>query len=146
MKALKTTIILFTLFLFSTSLMAGNFDKAAEEAIVKKTIENYVQSMNKRNADDLKDVLYSKSNFIKLNAIVNKVTESSASDFLKSLASGRLGFWKEVAISSVEVTEQMAHATLNVATSNLKQIEYISLFKVDGTWKIVSVLSTLEKE
>lgn len=146
MRALKSLLTLIIVFALTSSSFAGGFDKKAEEEAVTKTIERYVKSLNRRNVSNLEEIVYESATFVSINAIMDKVEQFTQSDFLDKAKSGRLGGWKDVNVSSVEVAEGMAKASLNLGNKKLKQTEFIVLFKKDNIWKIVSVVSRLEKK
>ncbi len=147
MKTTKTLLIMFLSFLMiSTTLTAGAFNKKAEEVAVKKTVQSYVKDVNSKNVSALKTLVHPKLNCVNINAIINRITELNFEDFLVMAKSGKLGSWKNINVKSVEITDKMAHVTLILSNTKLKQTQYISLFKHKKDWEIISILSTLQKK
>lgn len=117
----------------------------ADVQAVKLTVEKYVQGTDTRNVDELEKVLYPNCDFVTQNKITNKTVEMNDGEFIDLVKGGKAGGWtRNVNVNSVDINGNTAAAKVEITDSKLKETSYLALIKDNGTWKIVSGVSTLE--
>jgi len=117
-----------------------------DEDAIKQTLESYVSSVDQKDSDKLEDVFFKDATLIGMNNITKKMTELSDDALIAQVKNGMVGGWKRnLKIHSIDVSGSTAMAKIEVSDAKLKQIEYVTLIKVDESWKIVNSTFTLEK-
>lgn len=123
--------------------------KAAQqgEDEVKQAVSSYVKATDTKNVSSLQQLLAPSATFSTLNKINNNFTQLSGSDYINSVKAGKIGGWeRNLTISSVDANDNLATAKLELTDARLKQVEFVTLMKVNGSWKIVSSALTTEKK
>jgi hypothetical protein len=142
MKTLRVSLVVFSLFLFSSAF--GLINSGDDEA-VKQVIGNYSKGIDSRNADVLQDAIYPSAHFLSFNKLTNKITETTNEQLIDLVKKGKAGGWaRELNINSVDVNENTAMAKVVMSDAKVKQTGFITLIKDNGSWKITSGAYTLE--
>lgn len=142
---LKSIISFVSVILFSVAIFANGPVNPVDKAEIENVIKDYVTSTDNKKVDELDNLFYDKAAFVCVNKISNKVIECDKETYLDQVKSGKLGGWsRDYSIESVDMHEETAVAKVVITDKRLKQVEYVSLAKIDGQWKIVSRTYTLE--
>lgn len=143
MRIQRYLLIVASVLCFSFTLNAA----VQGEDEVKQAVSTYVKAVDTKNVSNLQQVLLPNATFSSLNKINNNFTQVPASDYIASVKAGKIGGWeRNLSINSVDVSENIATAKLELTDARLKQVEYVTLMKVDGSWKIVNSALTVEKK
>ncbi|MCU7494362.1 MAG: nuclear transport factor 2 family protein [Ignavibacteria bacterium] len=117
------------------------------EEEVKQAVSSYVKATDTKNVSNLQQLLSSNATFSTFNKINNRFSQLLAEDYISSVKSGKIGGWeRNLTINSVDVNENLAMAKIELTDARLIQVEYVTLMKVDGSWKIVNSALTVEKK
>ncbi|HEX2865587.1 MAG TPA: nuclear transport factor 2 family protein [Ignavibacteriales bacterium] len=123
--------------------------KAAQpgEDEVRQAVSSFVKATDTRNVSNLQELLAPKASFSTLNKINNSFTQVAAEDYINSVKAGKIGGWeRNLTINSVDINDNLAMAKLELTDARLKQVEFVTLMKVNGSWKIVNSALTTEKK
>lgn len=143
MKGLTILTIFLSALLLSSA--DAKIPPADDSDAVKQVIQSYAESIDKRNAGALENLIYNNAKFINFNKATNEVTEITDDALIESLKKGKTGGWaRELSINSVDVNENTAVAKVELTDAKLKQTGYVTLIKDDGSWKIFNGVYTLE--
>jgi hypothetical protein len=143
MKGLTVLAILVLAFLSSTN--ANKFPDSDDSEAVKKVIQSYAESIDKRNAKALEEVIYTNAQFINFNKATNQLTETNEEALVDALEKGKAGGWtRQLNINSVDVNGNTAVAKVELTDAKLKQTGYVTLIKDNGSWKIFNGVYALE--
>lgn len=113
---------------------------------VKQAVTSYEKAIDTKNVSNLQQLLATNASITTLNKINNNFAQYAASDYISSVKSGKIGGWeRNLTINSVDVNENLAIAKVELTDARLKQVEYVTLMKVNGSWKIVNSALTVEK-
>lgn len=146
MKNMKRHLLLTaTLMLISPLLGFGQSDNAGDEqSNVRRVVENY---LSKKDPEAVKRAFSADAKIISVNAKSGKLTETLISKPFKQPA-GSSSISPGQTIAAIDVTEDGASvkvesefpADKTPAVSPRKHVQYISLLKISGEWKIVGIL------
>ena len=112
----------------------------AEKDSVKRVVETYLFS---ENDDERKQTLFEKTKIYATNADDSKIEETPISAKAKKVKGARVVSVQKIV--NIDIFENAASVKVETDLSSKenkvpKHFQYISLLKVGGTWKIVSVL------
>ncbi len=142
MKGLKLFAIIL---MFSIPVLAKGPISPEDETAIKQTIEDYVKGTDSRNVSMLEKVFFKDAQFVGVNKINNSLVNSTEEEYIDLVKKGRMGGWqREFNVSSVDANDKTAMAKVEISDAKLKQTEYLTLVKVDGSWKIVNRTYTVE--
>ena len=133
-------------------LCAGNMiyaisNSPADEDQIKKVVTQFMDGVDNKDIGSLEKVLIDNGTFVDVNNIANIVTRYSTSDLYDKIKSRKLGGWKrDYSIVSVDENSDIAVVKVKVNSSKISQFQLVSLAKMDGSWKIVSSCTTVEKK
>lgn len=140
-------IFFFLILIFSSSVNAQNQE-------VQKTIETFFEAFHAKDTVKLKSICSDKIilQSIQENAKGGKLSDESASEFYKSIASipANFNFQEKILSYSIQVDGTMAHAWtpyefyINDKLSH-KGVNAFTLFKENDVWKIIYVIDTRRK-
>ncbi len=140
------------MFLLFALLFSGVF--YAQETNIKKTINTFFEGLNQRDTVKIKSVCV--KNFqlqtIEEKGIVSNLMQTPIKKFLQNLATtpSVIVFEERFSDYKIAVDGTMAHVWMpyefyfNEKFSH-KGVNSITLFKDDGTWKIVHIIDTRRK-
>jgi len=144
MKKMFITTIMLLLTLSLTTL--ANNNSPVEEENVKQVVSDFMSGIDNKNADLLESVLIDGGRFIEIN-VVDKVNSYSSGELVAEVKSGKVGGWKRnYEISSVELSDNVAIAKVQIQSAKIIQQQFVSLVKVEGAWKVASSCSSMEKK
>ena len=131
--------------LISAAVFANQPVNPVDKSEIEGVIKDYVTSTDNKNVDELDGLFYDKAAFVCVNKITNKVIECDKDTYLNQVKTGKLGGWaRNFEVENIDMNGETAVAKVVITDSRLKQIEFVSLAKMDGKWKIVSRTYTLE--
>ena len=140
-------IFFFLILILSSSVNAQNQE-------VQKTIETFFEAFHAKDTVKLKSIFSDKIILQSLqeNAKGGKLSDESASEFYKSIASipANFNFQEKILSYSIQVDGTMAHAWtpyefyINDKLSH-KGVNAFTLFKENDVWKIIYVIDTRRK-
>jgi hypothetical protein len=140
-------IFLLLIVIFANSIQAQNQE-------VQKTIETFFEAFHAKDTVKLKSICSDKIilQSIQENSKGAKLSEESASEFYKSIASipANFNFQEKILSYSIQVDETMANAWtpyefyINDKLSH-KGVNAFTLFKENNEWKIIYVIDTRRK-
>lgn len=114
---------------------------------VKQAVTSFEKAIDTKNVSSLQQILANNASISTLNKINNNFTQVAASDYISSVKSGKIGGWeRNLTINSVDVNDKIAMAKVELTDAKLKQVEYITLMNVGGSWKVVNSALTVEKK
>ncbi|MGE5353447.1 MAG: nuclear transport factor 2 family protein [Bacteroidota bacterium] len=114
---------------------------------VKQAVTSYEKAIDTKNVSNLQQLLASNATITTLNKINNNFSQFAAADYISSVKAGKIGGWeRNLTINSVDVNDNMAMAKVELTDARLKQVEFVTLMKVNGSWKIVNTALTVEKK
>ncbi|MGE5430866.1 MAG: nuclear transport factor 2 family protein [Syntrophomonadaceae bacterium] len=114
---------------------------------VKQAVTSFEKAIDTKNVSNLQQLLAANASISTLNKINNNFTQFAAADYINSVKSGKIGGWeRNMTISSVDVNDNLAIAKVELTDARLKQVEYVTLMKVGGSWKVVNSALTIEKK
>lgn len=131
--------ILFLLIACLGFSLAVKAQDAGKEA-VKRTVETYLFSEEDR---ERRQTLFEKAKIYSTNPEGNQIVEKSFSNERKSPKAARVASLQKIV--SIDVFEDAASVKVETdlssgATKIPKHFQFISLLKINGEWKIVSIL------
>ncbi|MGE5401784.1 MAG: nuclear transport factor 2 family protein [Ignavibacteriales bacterium] len=145
MKIQRFLSVIFSVLFLTVAIKAGT--PASGEDEVKQTVQNYTKSIDTKDVAALQQVLAPTANFTAVNRINNNFTQTTASDFINSVKSGKVGGWERtLTINSVDMNDNVAMAKIELTDARLKQVEYVTLVNMAGNWKIVNSTYSVEKK
>lgn len=131
--------------LISVSIFANNPVNPVDKSEIETVIKDYVTSTDNKDVDELQKLFYDKAAFVCINKISDKVVECDKDTYLEKVKTGKLGGWtRNFVVENVDINDETAVAKVVITDKRLKQVEFISLAKMDGHWQIVSRTYTLE--
>lgn len=140
-------IFFFLILILSSSVNAQNQE-------VQKKIETFFEAFHAKDTLKLKSICSDKIilQSIQENAKGGKLSDESASEFYKSIASipANFNFQEKILSYSIQVDGSMAHAWtsyefyINDKLSH-KGVNAFTLFKENDVWKIIYVIDTRRK-
>lgn len=143
MRIQRYLLVFATVLCLSFNLTAAQ----PEEDEVKQAVTNYEKAIDTKNVSSLQQILAANASITTLNKINNNFAQVTASDYINSVKAGKVGGWeRNLTISSVDVNDNIAMAKVELTDARLKQVEYVTLMKVGGSWKIVNSALTVEKK
>ncbi len=143
MKRFYYSFVCLLMFFMITSSSFAN--EPAQKDEIEKTINNYVQSTDTRNAGSLEKTLFTDAMLVTVNKITNKTSTQTSDQFIEQVKSGKAGGWKRnLEVTSVDGNDNVATAKISISDASVKQTGYLSLVNDGEGWKIVSGVFTLE--
>ena len=132
----KFLFLLFVSLCFSVSVNAQDAEKDA----VKRVVETYLFS---EDNDERKQTLYEQAKIYSTNTENNKIEENRFTAAKKKPKGAKIVSLQKIV--NIEMTEDAAIVKIETDLSSgenkfPKHFQYISLLKVNGAWKIVSIL------
>lgn len=144
MKKMFIATIMFLLAISVTTV--ANNNTPVEEESVKQVVSDFITGIDTKDVSLLENVLFDGGRFVDIN-VVKKVKTFSSSELLEEVKAGKLGGWKRnYEITSVELTDDVAFAKVQIKSSKITQQQFVSLVRVDGIWKVASSCSSMEKK
>lgn len=133
--------------LLSTFVISGS---ATDKRAIKEVVTNFSLSGDNRDVGLANNVLHAEAKqYVNSSQFEGGLLIVSTEQYAGLLAAGRIGgIPRTVDIKSIEIDEQKSNAIAQVKLSSTKAVfhSFIGLTKVsDGSWKIVSVLTSTAK-
>ena len=128
--------------LLPLSFPAKAQDKETEEMAVRRVVETYLYA---EEVEEKRRVIYPKAKIYSVNEDDGKLTETPIAAPAKKMPKGSKTGRSRQKIASVDVIGQGAAVKVetdfaSVEIQGRKHFQYISLLKVKGEWKIMSIL------
>jgi hypothetical protein len=134
MKYLRNFLVLFAVAISATSA----FGQADEKEAVKVPLNNYIQGHATGNGEFFKKAFHTEGNMLWMRE--GKFTSRSFTEYIAG-ASGKPAADeadRKRAIESIDVAGTAASARIVLDYPTVRFVDYMTLLKIDGEWKIVS--------
>ena len=109
--------------------------QAQDEALVKDCINSYLDGITQGNAEKLTKAFHPQAMLRTVNAATAKMQEFPVATFISKTPQG--GVQAKATLISYSLVGQSAVATVELAFADFKYVDYLSLLKFGGEWKIV---------
>lgn len=135
--------VLLTLVIFSSFAYAN----PADEDDVKTVVTNYASGVDAGKGNEVENLFWEEATVVSMNMFRNEVSKMDAAAYADMINGKKIGGWKRnLEFKDVDVSGNSAFVKIELTDSKLRQVEYVTLLKVDGNWKIVSSTFTLDKK
>lgn len=133
---MKNAFILFAAFLFAFTISAQA--QTPEKDAVKVPLENYIKGHETGDGEYMKKAFHTEGNLIFIRD--GKYTTRSFAEYIAGM-SGKPAAdenKRKRAIESIDIAGNAAVARIVLDYPNVKFIDYMTLLKINGEWKIVN--------
>lgn len=116
--------------------------KGAEEVAVRQVVETYLHGLKFNDVESLKKAFWpdAKLFFVKRDGQLGQLTQAQWYEgFAGSIGKEEKG---ELRITAVDITDNAASVKVEEDYPNSVYVDYISLLKLNGEWKIVNKIYT----
>ena len=140
MKTIKLTTIIGVILLMNNSISAQN------ENAIKQVAEQFVKSADKQDADLLASILYQDAKqFVMFGS---KIMQSTATEYITQVRDKKLGGKpREIDIENVLLEgENVAYVKLKAKGGGLTFSYQLTMFKLEGNWKIMTITTKASRE
>jgi hypothetical protein len=123
-------------------MAAQNDGKTADEMAVRQVVETYLHGLKFNDVESLKKAFWpdAKLFFVKRDGQLGQLTQAQWYEgFAGSAGKEEKG---ELRITSVDITDNAASVKVEEDYPNSVYVDYISLLKLNGEWKIVNKIYT----
>jgi ketosteroid isomerase-like protein len=146
MKTSKIISVFFlTIFLTASSFAISKLSDK-DVASVKKAVQEFVKNTDTRNVNGLEKTLSERSTFVSTNAISNKTSEYTYSEYLSAIRAGQVGGWeRQLEILNIDANGNTAVAKISCKDPRTTQTGFVTLIKDGGDWKIISGAFYMDK-
>ena len=145
MKRLFFVTTLLSLTLCATAL-GQTHEPDAEEAAVRQTVQNYLHGLKYNDVESLKKAFWPEAKlfFVKNDGQLGQLTQSQWYEgFAASAGKEEKG---DLKITSVDITDNAASVKVEEDYPGSVYIDYLSLLKFKGEWKIVNKIYTSRRK
>ncbi|KZS42996.1 hypothetical protein AWE51_16770 [Aquimarina aggregata] len=138
---MKNTLILFIIFMTSTT---ATFAQISDRELVENTLTNYMEGGKNNDFTTLKKAFH---NTATMKFIGDQYTEVNALEFFEEKMIKGTVIDRTNRIHDISISGNAASARLELEYPTFTYIDYMSLLKIEGEWKIVSkIFSKREKQ
>jgi len=112
---------------------------------VRQTVQNYLHGLKHNDVDSLKKAFYPEAKllFVRKDKQLGQLTQEQwYKGFAASAGKEEKG---DLSITSVDITGDAASVKVVEVYDQSKYIDYLSLLKLNGEWKIVNKIYTVEQ-
>ncbi len=127
---MKNLLLAFALFFCSVNLL-----KAQDDILVKECLNNYLDGITKGDTARLGRAFHNQAMLRTINASTGKMLEFPVKTFISRTPQG--GVQAKPKIISYSLIGQAAVASIELAFTDFKYVDYLSLLKFGNDWKIV---------
>lgn len=120
--------------------------QASEEAAVRQVVEKYLHGLKYNDVESLKKAFWPEARlfFVKKDGQLGQLTQSQWYEgFVASAGKEEKG---DLRITSVDITDNAASVKVEEDYPNSKYIDYLSLLKFNGEWRIVNKIYTSQRK
>jgi Putative lumazine-binding len=117
------------------SLVMSFTIKAQDEIMVKDCINNYLDGITKGDTSRLNRAFHNQALLRTINTTTGKMVEFPVKTFISRTPQG--GVPAKPRIISYSLIGQSAVASVELAFSDFKYVDYLSMLKIGNDWKIV---------
>lgn len=117
-----------------------------EEAAVRQAVQNYLHGLKYNDVESLKKAFWQEAKlfFVKQDGQLGQLTQSQWYEgFTANAGKEEKG---ELKITAVDITGNAASVKVEEDYPNSKYIDYLSLLKFNGEWKIVNKIYTSQQK
>jgi hypothetical protein len=135
---MKKTFILFAILLFS---LASVFAQDPEKAAVRVPLENYIKAHATGDPEHARKAFHTEGNMTFIRE--GKFTSETFDSFIKRAFTGKPAADEDKRqggrkIEAVDVNGNAAVAKIVLDYPNVRFVDYMTLLKINGEWKIVN--------
>ena len=146
MKPLASAVLAAMLSAQATTLGAQAAPASADENAVRQVVEAYLHGLKFNDVTSLKQAFWPDARlfFVDRNGHLGQLTQAAWFEgFAANAGKEEPG---ELRIASVEVTRDIASVKVIEDYPQSRYIDYLSLVKFDGAWRIVNKIYTSERK
>ena len=146
MKPLAITVLSSMLAAHAAHLTAQAASPSADETAVRQVVESYLHGLKFNDVASLKQAFWPEARlfFVDRNGHLGQLTQTEwYAGFVASAGKEEQG---ELRIVAVEVTRDIASVKVVEEYPQSRYIDYLSLVKFDGAWRIVNKVYTAERK
>ena len=117
----------------------------SEDTAVRQTVQNYLHGLKHNDVESLKKAFYPEAKllFVRKDKQLGQLTQEQwHKGFAASAGKEEKG---DLSITSVDITGDAASVKVVEVYDQSKYIDYLSLLKLNGEWKIVNKIYTVEQ-
>jgi hypothetical protein len=129
-----------------TTAFGQTTHQVSEEAIVRQVVQNYFRGLKYNDVESLKKAFWPEARlfFVKKDGQLGQLTQSQWYEgFAASAGKEEKG---DLRIISVDITDNAASVKVEEDYPNSKYIDYLSLLKFNGEWRIVNKIYTSQRK
>lgn len=145
MKVLAAITIALSL-LAGTTAVGHSAKKETEEAAVRQVVQTYLHGLKFNDVESLKKAFWSEAKlfFVKSDGQLGQLTQEQwYKGFAGSAGKEEPG---DLRITAVDITDNAASVKVEEDYPDSKYIDYLSLLKFAGEWKIVNKIYTSQRK
>jgi hypothetical protein len=143
----RVFLIAACLFLLGGTAASGQTaGQVSEEAAVRQVVEHYLHGLKYNDVASLKKAFWSEAKlfFVKKDGQLGQITQSQWYEgFAGSAGNEEKG---DLRITSVDITDNAASVKVVEDYPKSKYIDYLSLLKFNGEWRIVNKIYTSQQK
>lgn len=144
---MKRFVFLIALVLMTAVLTSGQEKKApTEEAAVRQVVESYLHGLKHNDVESLKKAFWPDARlfFVKRDGQLGQLTQAQWYEgFAASAGKEEQG---DLRITTIDITDNAASVKVEEDYPTSKYIDYLSLLKFNGEWKIVNKIYTSQRK
>ena len=134
-----TLLNLLTLFFMATTLTVSTTD----EADIRRAVKQFTSAADVQDAAEMRNVLHTEAQqfFMGADGLVRLETAA----YLGMIEQKKIGGQpRTLHIESVDVNGDLASVSASMSNESMHFDNYISLMKIEGEWKIMSIVLRME--
>jgi hypothetical protein len=147
MRKIRAVILSSLLLIVGVVVVAAQtITKTTEEEAVRQVVQTYLHGLKFNDVESLKKAFWpdAKLFFVKRDGQLGQLTQSQWYEgFAGSAGKEEKG---ELRITAVDITDNAASVKVEEDYPNSVYVDYISLLKLNGEWKIVNKIYTSRKK
>jgi Putative lumazine-binding len=114
----------------------GSFAQSSDLLAIEKTCNDYLIGGTENDAERVASAFHPNARMIYLNE--GKYTEVNAAQFFRERIKPGPAQERKTAVLSIEINGHAAFAKLHIVNPRGAFFDYMTLLKIDGTWKIIN--------
>ena len=134
------------LLIVGTSASGQTTSPVSKEGAVRQVVQNYLHGLKYNDVESLKKAFWPEAKlfFVKKDGQLGQLTQSQWYEgFAGSAGKEEKG---DLRITSVDITDNAASVKVEEDYPNSKYIDYLSLLKFNGEWRIVNKIYTSQRK
>jgi ketosteroid isomerase-like protein len=131
---------------FASALIAQSKPKDSEETAIRQVVQQYLDGLRFNDVERLKKAFWPDARlfFVKRDGQLGQLTQAQWYEgFKESAGKEEKG---DLRITAVDITGNAASVKVEEDYPGSKYIDYLSLLKFDGQWKIVNKIYTSQQK